>query len=151
MNDDELTLTLLRKIETMENRIEYLEATEYGGKWTDYTATSTITGWSATTVEEIYYKRIGNLIFVAFDIVGTSNSATTNFTLPFTCTNDPSGANVFKTAIVAEDNGSWDIGKCEVSRNTTTVHFYLSAGAAINGWTASGDKAIRGEFYYEAQ
>jgi len=28
MNDDELTLTLLRKIETLENRIEYLEAVE---------------------------------------------------------------------------------------------------------------------------
>jgi len=66
MNDDELTLTLLRKIETLENRIEYLEATEYGGKWTDYTATSTINGWSATTVEKIYYKRVKRFGFNKF-------------------------------------------------------------------------------------
>jgi len=51
--------------------------------------------------------------------------------------------------MAAEDNGGWDTGLIEVVRNSTTVNFYPVPGTAT--WTASGDKSIRGQFFYEAQ
>lgn len=55
-----------------------------GGKTVDYSATSTITGWSSFTVKQLNYAINGKVATVWFQIEGTSNSSTTSVTLPFT-------------------------------------------------------------------
>jgi len=149
MNDDELTLTLLRKIEELENRIEYLEAVETLGRWIEYSDTSTITGWSAYTVKEIYYKRVGLLCNVLFHISGTSDAVGAYFTIPFTVTNDPSTANIGHNAIPIADNGAAAIGFCYGNRNTTTI--YCSPDADGSNWTNSGTKTVKGGIWVQVQ
>lgn len=54
--------------------------------WVDYSATSTIVGWSSFTTKLIYYYIVGDIATVMVHLDGTSNSATTSITLPFTQT-----------------------------------------------------------------
>lgn len=72
--------------------------------WTDYSATSTINGWSSFTTKFIQYYKIGKLVTVQFFLSGTSNSATTNFTVPFTTVNT-AGTRVFMLTSAIVDNG----------------------------------------------
>ena len=59
--------------------------------WVDYSATSTIVGWSSFTIKNIRYYVVGKIITVFYQFTGTSNSTTTTFTLPFA----NAGTNVF--------------------------------------------------------
>jgi len=60
----------------------------FNNSWIDYTATSSIVGWASVPAptKKILYKIIDNnkTMLVYFSINGTSNSATTTFTLPVT-------------------------------------------------------------------
>ena len=118
-----------------------------GVAWTSYGSTSTVVGWSSTSNKEIYYKRIGNMVLVGFNIIGTSDSATTTFTLPFTASNtmleqDFSFAGQDNTADLTKTaNGN-------IAKNTSLVHFY----PGISGnWTTSGSKLILGQFWIEVE
>lgn len=117
----------------------------YTTDYTDYSGTSTITGWSAFTTQLIYYKRIGKLVYVWFDLVGTSNSGTTRFTLPFTAANT---VNVNGTNIRTQNNGSFvNSSLFQIVKNTAVVDFYVDS--AGNSFTASGDKSVQGSFFYQ--
>lgn len=121
----------------------------YSTAWTDYGGTSTIVGWSGTPTAYIWYKKIGNLVYVNFSIAGTSNATNISFTLPYIAVNS---ANAFiRVACSGRDNGSF---------LATPAQFYLDPNSATAGankdfsgaaWTASGIKEIRGQFWYEAQ
>jgi len=50
--------------------------------WVDYSATSTIVGWSSFTVKKISYKIIDDAMIVDFNLEGTSNATTISFTIP---------------------------------------------------------------------
>jgi len=113
--------------------------------WTDYSATSTIVGWSSFTIKNIYYKKIGTLVFCSFALQGVSNSTTTTFTLP-----DVVNAAAFNMTVplYAGDN----------SVQVSTAIAFLTAGSATiacyptgagGGWTASNTKSVRGQFFYE--
>jgi len=54
--------------------------------WVDYSATSTIVGWSSFTTKKISYKIIDNAMILDFDLLGTSNTTTASFTIPFNAT-----------------------------------------------------------------
>jgi hypothetical protein len=60
----------------------------FNNGWIDYTDSSTIVGWASVPAptKKILYKIIDNnkTMLVYFSISGTSNSATTTFTLPIT-------------------------------------------------------------------
>jgi hypothetical protein len=112
--------------------------------WTDYSATSTITGWSSYTYKLIYYKKITDLIFVQFYIRGTSDSTSTNFSLPFAQNNDLI-VNVW--ARIKDNGGAWSTGFAEVSPAGSTCYVYPTA--AGGSWTASGEKGVLGQFWYE--
>jgi hypothetical protein len=113
--------------------------------WTDYSATSTITGFATYTQKQIFYKRIGTLVFVTYGIGGNSDGVDVRFTLPYTIgAVNPS----ISIPIVALNAGS----------QITTAVCYLQAGGgsaaffttiAAGGWTNSSTRAISGQFFYE--
>jgi hypothetical protein len=74
---------LQRQINRLKDLSENLKPMEGPGKLVDYFATSTKVGWSAYTASNLSYMRVGNLLHVFFYIDGTSNSATTSVTLPY--------------------------------------------------------------------
>lgn len=111
--------------------------------WTDYSATSTIVGWSSYTTKNIYYKDIGKTRFVTYVLAGTSNSTSTTFTVPSASSNTVD--TVFASR--AMDNsveGATGLGA--LLPNSSTVNCYRSALAA---WTASGTKVVAGQFTYQ--
>lgn len=113
---------------------------------TDYSGTSTITGWSSFTNKDLVYKRVGHTVHVWFRLGGTSDSATTSFTLPRT--NELGFAVRFM--IRCNDNGgSFVIGNCQMTDGSATVTCYSDAGST--GWTASGSKNVFGYICYETE
>lgn len=114
------------------------------GVWADYSAVSTIVGWSSFTTKLIYTKKIGKTVFVVFNLSGTSNATSISFTLPYVL-NFPS------TIQVAWGNGA---------NNGTTLssggRFYMSGSTVValsdmasGAWTSTGVKTTIGQFFYE--
>jgi hypothetical protein len=144
--NDRMMVQLLEKIQSLQKRINQLERLEIVSTipWTNYTSSSTIVGWSSFIIEVIYYKKIGKLVFVQFTLSGTSNSATTTFTLPY---NQQGGVRM-RSPCLAQDNGGthvWGVTDMVISSNLVTLY----PTTALNAWTASGSKEGRGQFFYE--
>lgn len=136
---------IVGEIERLKRQVERLSTLEDApAPWTDYSATSTVTGWSSYTTKAISYSRVGNLVYVAFFISGTSNSATTSFTLPHT---SALGLTLYVSLGRAMDNGAYlDKGMMGLSNGAAVVNCYTAmAGTAF---TASGSKVVAGEFWY---
>lgn len=108
--------------------------------WTDYSAASTIVGWSSFTTKEIYYRRVGKLLFCHYFLEGTSNSTSATFTLPYLSLLS------INVPCLARNNGAV-ISTALAYAGNPTVQFYTDfTGAA---WTASGTKTVRGQFFFE--
>lgn len=117
--------------------------TVFESAWIDYSATSTIVGWSSYTTKQIYYKDIGKTRFVTFVLYGTSNSTSVTFTLPSASSNDTQ-VNQYCRAI---DNGTEGAaGTLNLPANSSTVTCYRTGLAA---WTGSGTKLAAGQFTYQ--
>ncbi len=119
----------------------------YTDAWIDYSATSTIVGWSSFTYKELAYKRVGKLVFCVYNFDGTSNNVNTTFTLPFNMTSV--GATSIQHTFRAMDNtGAYEVGLGFASSGSNVISLkHTIAGAA---WTASGTKRAFGSFWYEA-
>jgi hypothetical protein len=117
--------------------------------WIDYSNQSTIVGWSAFTTRKIRYKVLGKLIVLSFSIVGTSNSATTSFTMPFNI-GTLDGADILPTIRVT-NNGATLLGNAASTAGSNNLVFsFMSAyGTYTATWTASGTKAIYGQYIFE--
>lgn len=117
--------------------------------WADYGGTSTIVGWSGTPTKNIWYKKVGKLVFVKAYISGTSDSTSVTFTLPYTSKNSTNGG--AHTATIGADNGA-DCGcSTQLPANNDTVTCYKGTNWATWGnWTNSGTKTINANFFYEA-
>lgn len=117
----------------------------YDSGWIDYSATSTIVGWSSFTTKEIYYRIIGKQIFVHFFLSGTSNTTTATFTLP---NNNVSTFAIYNLSVLITDNGasSNTPGRAStaISSNITTI--LRDRNATL--FTASGIKTCVGQFFY---
>ncbi len=125
----------------------------YTAVFTDYTASSTVTGWASFTNEHIYYKKLGKLVFVEFYIKGTSNATTASFTLPFSASNAQAslypGAPLFSTQDNSVDQTT--PGRAYMAPNTATVTLGKDCSdAGVSGWTNTGTKVAAGSFFYEA-
>lgn len=116
--------------------------------WTDYSGTSTIVGWSSTTIKLIRYLKWGKTVFVEFYITGTSNATTTSFTLPVTFKNITNYLN-FGSVGYAQNNGVTNFYLGGVNPNTSKIDFYYGSGAAA--WTNSGTKSISGYAQWEIE
>lgn len=114
------------------------------GAWTDYSSTSTVTGWEAGKSVSIWYKVIDHLVLLEFSISGTSNATTASFTLPHTVLRGISSMNVkCIDNNVSKEAGGW----LTVATDTATV-WLNGSGAATGKWTASSGKGISGHFFY---
>lgn len=126
----------------------------YSVAWTDYAATSTITGWSSFTANRkvIKYKKLGKTVYVIWHLEGTSNATTVSFTLPYTCVNTsgtgyPSSYGTY----FGYDNGAYltAVQSTYISAGTNLVEHRTAPNAAA-GWTASGAKISSGTLFYES-
>ena len=115
--------------------------------WIDFSEQSTIVGWSSYTNKQIRYKQIGNIVYVAFNILGTSNSTSTTFTIPI-LPRTPINGNV---TYGADSSGTQIalVGQATVPSNIVTMYRFTSVSAVTISWTASGTKQINGQFFYE--
>lgn len=110
---------------------------------TDYSATSTITGWSSFTTKSIYYSTIGKKMFVVFNIAGTSNATTVSFTLPYSAS-----VNTRNGSALIQDNGtnSTTPGLVQMLSSSNTVTVYKDCSMSGTAFTNSGAKAVYGSF-----
>lgn len=117
--------------------------------WIDFSEQSTIVGWSSFTTKVIRYKVVGNIVYVNLSLVGTSNSTSTTFTLPYlpkitcqgiaTLTIDNALAVITGRFIITASDITVVCGRPSTSSNLSP----------IQTWTSSGQKAITGQFFYE--
>jgi hypothetical protein len=114
------------------------------GVLADYFASSTINGWAAGKTGFINCKKIGTTVFVNFYITGTSDSTSVTFTVPYTLASTATA-----NPIMAIDNGSAVANPLAYATSTdgTTITCYTTLGGG--GWTSSGTKTVRGQFFYE--
>ena len=127
------------KLNSVITEINLLDPTD----WIDYSATSTIVGWSSFTTKQISYRIIGKQMFVMFSFIGTSNSTSVTFTIP----NDAIGVNSFTVFGYDVNNGvATGAGLVQRASANTILCYRDSIG---NTWTNSGSKRISGEFFIE--
>lgn len=111
--------------------------------WTDYSATSTIVGWSSFTTKQIRYKIVGKQIFVYFYLAGTSNSVNVTFTLP------NNSINLQRTFSSCVNNGV-AAGACiTVASNASNIIEIGANSTTTSNFTASGTKSCLGQFFIE--
>jgi hypothetical protein len=110
--------------------------------WTDYSGDSDIVGWSSYTSKVIWYKKVGNLVFVSYYIVGTSDHVDTHFSVPFTSAAGPPYVTMIRVV-----EGAWKDGTQNLSAGSAQCNFFINIGSS---WADSGSKAIIGQFWYEA-
>jgi hypothetical protein len=118
--------------------------------WIDFSEQSTIVGWSSFTAKQIRYKQIGSLVYVSYIIIGTSNSTSATFTLPFVVNRNVSSLNAYGYGAVVGDNSNFVVGGFgTISGNVFTQFRYTSLTNSTSTFTASGTKQITGQFFYE--
>jgi hypothetical protein len=106
---------------------------------TNYSSTSTVSGWSGSPTISIWYKLVGKTLTVYYSITGTSNSPTASFTLPYSVN---SSLPVIYQSMVAANDGSDDAdSRSQISPGSATVNLQRYTGAA---WTPSGTKTCIG-------
>lgn len=138
ISNGEALSSVRTKLNSVITEINLLDPTD----WVDYSATSTIVGWSSFTTKKIKYRVIGKMVFINFDLSGTSNNTSTTFTLPFNCVNT-----VGLSVIYAVNNG---IFISQTSFAFTTLNSNICSFYQNNqNWTASGSKQTLGQFFYE--
>lgn len=113
------------------------------GAWTDYSSSSTVTGWSSFTTKSILYKKIGKTVFVSYAVVGTSNSTAATFTLPYTPVHAVRGCG-FTT-----NNGSVGPGGGLIIMGNVDGTVTFCPTMAVGEWTASGAKSCEGQFWFQ--
>ena len=111
-----------------------------GSAWIDYSSTSTIVGWGSFTTKVLKYKKVGTVVFVVYALLGVSNSTSTTFTLPFASVTDVEGM-----CNVVDNSGAGHLGISSVSGSIVTV--FPTPDTVF--WTASNNKVVRGQFFYE--
>ena len=142
INNGEAMSSVRSKLNNVITEINLLDPTD----WIDYSATSTIVGWSSFTTKIIRYRVIGKQIFVQFQLDGTSNSTSLTFTLPSNILT-PMYNNCY-----AVDNGVANVGMCinfSGGTNVITGYRFNTATSLTSTWTASGTKTYKGQFFYE--
>lgn len=114
--------------------------------WVDYSATTTVTGFSSTTTTRVWYQVNYKAVTVFFFIIGTSNATTFTFTLPNAHTSNYNGTYI---GSFSRNNGITLTTPPGIfmSASSTTVDLYRDI--AQTAWTNSGDKRCAGSFTYQ--
>jgi hypothetical protein len=108
----------------------------------DYSAISTVVGWSSTTIKQIFYKVIDDLVMVTVTIDGISNNTLTSITLPFTAAKTAHSKSSY-----LRNNGSVSVsaGLILINEGTNVLTFYNVNNIT---WAATNQKAVYLQFYY---
>ena len=130
---------------TLAERLRITSAGDiYSDAWTDISGTSTIVGWSSFTTKLIQYKRIGKLVFVKYELVGTSNSVLADFTLPFT---NNSQVDVEAACLIRDNGSAFAMSRANMPASDTRMFCYPTPAAG--NWTNTGTKDCRGQFFFQ--
>ena len=142
INNGEAMSSVRSKLNNVITEINLLDPTD----WVDYSVTSTVVGWSSFTTKIIRYRVIGKQVCVQYQLQGTSNSATTTFTLPNTSINIEVNQNN-----ITVDNGVVSLGLLQVPNNSNScvLQKWTSINSVTPTFTASGSKVAKGQFFYE--
>lgn len=118
-----------------------------GTAWTDFSGSIGYTGFSGTpTTTVAKWKQIGKVVHINIIMTGTSNTTAFTITsLPATC-----ATTIYFNVADATNNSAAAGTACAgtISGSSTTATLMVSGNAA--GWTASGTKAAKLSFFYEA-
>jgi len=133
--------TMLKRLTKLEREVERLRVKESPGAWQSWTPT--VTGWADGYTCIARYCKVGKMVSVKIQIIGTSNSANVYITLPFASVSD----SVFAWAY-AMDNGTALATPAYVVLDTSMrVRVYKTATGT--SWTGSGGKRVMTTFTYE--
>ena len=110
--------------------------------WNNSFASGT-TGWATAGLSVSFrYKKIGTLVYVIFNIIGTGNTLTTSsFTLPYAPYND-------QVSLCRTLSGTtYSMGYIALTGTVDIANaFYTTTNTA---WTASVARNIQGQFFYQ--
>jgi hypothetical protein len=116
--------------------------------WIDYSASTTIVGFSSVSVKRVWYQLSNNTLFYNVYISGASNATTFSFTLPMAVAG---GNNIIAQACRVFNAGvvSAAPGMCFNTLGSNVVSVLRDfAGTA---WTASGVKTVQAQGFYPYQ
>lgn len=136
---------IIRLLDRLEKRLEYLETLEMGTGLIDYSAVSTIVGFSSLTVWKIFYKLGKNkslTVWYNFD-TGTSNNAALTFTVPFTS----AAFTLYQANPNRAGTTVWAVGFASIPPSSNIITVYPSIDGAA--WPTSGNKAAIGYIVFE--
>lgn len=106
--------------------------------WVDYSATSTISGWSAFTTKEIFIKEEDKGCWVKVKIEGTSTTGTTSCTLNFNADESK------RSFTIARNAGSYGSGVVDTASGSNVLTFYntILGGAYMTSGTKLVDVTL---------
>ena len=114
--------------------------------WVDYSATSTITGWSSYTTKLIQYQVVGKTMKVMVQIEGTGTGTSVSFTLPNSAT--AWGTQYF--ILHTRNNTTQSASVATVAANGSTVTVSNSASTTTS-WTNAVGRDVQGQFFINIQ
>ena len=114
--------------------------------WVDYSATSTITGWSAYTTKLIQYRIVGKVMQVMVQFEGTGTGTTVSFTLP----NSASAWGTQYFILHTRNNTTQSASVATVPANSSTVTVSNSASTTTS-WTNAVGRDVQGQFIINIQ
>lgn len=144
ISNGEAMSSVRTKLNSVITEINLLDPTD----WIDYSATSTIVGWSVLTTKKIRYRVIGKQVFVYVQLLGTSNSSTTSFTLPFNSNNT---IELIASGYVFNNGVPYSTPDYLLTANSNVCALYYWSTISSGGtnFTASGSKGFNAQFFYE--
>jgi hypothetical protein len=135
---------IIRLLDRLERRLEYLETLEMGTGLIDYSAVSTIVGFSSLTVWKIFYKLDKKTLTVWYNFdTGTSNNAALTFTVPYTSR----AIALYQANPNRAGTTVWAGGFASIAPSSNVITVYPSIDGAA--WPTSGNKQAIGCIVFE--
>lgn len=135
ISNGEAMSSVRTKLNSVITEINLLDPTD----WVDYSATSTIVGWSSFTTKVLKYRVIGKQIFFIVEFDGTSNSTSATFTMPSNTINSILTYGWSKNNGVANPQSL-----IYTAANSNIITCYNGNSST---WTASGSKGFQCQFF----
>ena len=112
--------------------------------WTNYYSSANVVGFSSMTASQVYYKKVGKLVFVSVNLSGVSNTNKIEFDVPFGF-----AAAAPNILCRVRNNSTFQTLPGWLQRVSGTrmkVHLNANSGNFATG----GAKTVQVQFFYEA-
>ena len=117
--------------------------------WSNYSADSTVVGFSGTPTLDIRYKKLGKLVFVNYYLDGTSDSTVLTFTLRHAATTEVLAFQNPPAYIQDDGVVLTTSSRARLPAGSNVVTVYKTAVSGV--WTDSGQKTAIGQLVYETE